>query len=96
MALSRRQSRRQALMHVALLAISLACLPIIAASGWKPLGEEEPVTRILLLLVATIGLPYFLLSTTGPLVQSWVARTPWGAQVYRYSRCRTSPRWRRS
>ena len=33
------------------------------------------------LLVATIGLPYFLLSTTGPLVQAWLARTPWGAQV---------------
>ncbi|WP_260590759.1 hypothetical protein [Variovorax sp. DXTD-1] len=36
------------------------------------------------LLLAAIGLPYFLLSTTGPLVQSWVARTPWSARVYRY------------
>ena len=67
-------ARRQALLHVALLIVSLACLPIIASSGWKPRGEEEPISRILLLLVATIGLPYFLLSTTTPLLQSWYWR----------------------
>jgi spermidine synthase len=76
-------ARRQALVHVALLAISLACLPIIAASGWKPQGNEEPITRILLLLVATIGLPYFLLSTTTPLLQSWYWRRFQSAVPYR-------------
>ena len=67
-------ARRQAMLHVALLILSLAFLPIIASAGWKPQGEEEPITRILLLLVATIGLPYFLLSTTTPLLQSWYWR----------------------
>src|SRR5207253_1126091 len=67
-------SRRQAYVHVALLAASLATLPIIAASGWKPQGNEEPMLRILLLLGATIGLPYFLLSTTTPLLQAWYWR----------------------
>jgi hypothetical protein len=66
--------RRQAALHVALLAISLACLPILASSAWKPQGEEEPILRILLLLGATIGLPYFLLSTTTPLLQAWYWR----------------------
>ena len=61
-------ARRQALLHVASLIVSLACLPIIASSGWKPMGDEEPISRILVLLVATIGLPYFLLSTTTPLL----------------------------
>jgi len=75
--------RRQALAHVALLAISLACLPIIAASGWKPAGDEEPIARILLLLAATIGLPYFLLSTTTPLLQSWYWRRFQAAVPYR-------------
>jgi len=75
--------RRQALLHVALLIVSLACLPIIAASGWKPRGEEEPISRILLLLVATIGLPYFLLSTTTPLLQSWYWRRFSSAVPYR-------------
>ncbi|WP_395349122.1 spermidine synthase [Variovorax sp. UC122_21] len=76
--------RAQALLHVALLLASLAFLPIVAGAQWKPAGAEDPAWRILGLLVGTIGLPYFLLSTTGPLVQSWVSRTPWGARVYRY------------
>jgi hypothetical protein len=76
-------ARRQALLHVGLLVVSLACLPIIASSGWKPRGEEEPISRILLLLVATIGLPYFLLSTTTPLLQSWYWRRFQSAVPYR-------------
>ena len=66
--------RRQATLHVVLLAISLATLPILAAESWKPAGDEAPIGRILLLLTATIGLPYFLLSTTTPLLQSWYWR----------------------
>ena len=73
-ATTRLGARRQTLLHVALLAISLATLPIIAAEGWKPHGDEAPIGRILLLLAATIGLPYFLLSTTTPLLQSWYWR----------------------
>jgi len=71
---SRLGSRRQAYLHAGLLAVSLACLPIIASTGWKPQGDEEPILRILALLVATIGLPYFLLSTTTPLLQAWYWR----------------------
>ena len=67
--------RKQALLHIALLALSLASLPIIASSSWKPDGDEQPVVRILALLTMTVGLPYFMLSTTGPLVQAWYART---------------------
>ena len=67
-------ARRQAMLHVALLAISLLSLPILASSGWKPQGDEQPFLRILLLLGATIGLPYFLLSTTTPLLQAWYWR----------------------
>jgi SAM-dependent methyltransferase len=64
--------RRQAWLHIALLALSLLILPIIPGAQWKP-GEEggEPTLMILGLLGATIGLPYFLLSTTSPLVQAW-------------------------
>jgi SAM-dependent methyltransferase len=71
---SRLGPRRQAALHVGLLAASLLSLPILASSGWKPHGDEEPVVRILLLLGATIGLPYFLLSTTTPLLQAWYWR----------------------
>ena len=43
--------------------------------------------------VGTIGLPYFLLSTTGPLVQAWVARTPGARRCTATSRCPTWRRW---
>ena len=76
-------ARRQALLHVGLLAVSLAFLPIFASSGWKPQGEEQPIARILLLLLVTIGLPYFLLSTTTPLLQAWYWRRFQSAVPYR-------------
>ncbi len=76
-------ARRQALLHVGLLAASLAFLPILASSGWKPQGEEQPIVRILLLLLVTIGLPYFLLSTTTPLLQAWYWRRFQSAVPYR-------------
>ena len=67
--------KAQVRLHVALLAVSCALLPIVPGAQWKPLGGENPSLLILGLLAATIGLPYFLLSTTSPLVQAWFARS---------------------
>ncbi len=75
--------RRQALLHIALLAAGVAALPILPDASWKPLGESDPSWRILGLLAATVGLPYFLLATTSPLVQAWYARARIGAMPYR-------------
>ena len=75
--------RRQAWIHVALLAASLAFLPVAPDPSWKPGGGDNPVTRILMLLFATVGLPYFLLSSTSPLIQSWFARAYPGSSPYR-------------
>src|SRR5262245_4767619 len=75
--------RAQAILHTVLLVASLAFLPILASETWKPAPDTEPTLRILLLLAATIGLPYFLLSTTGPLVQAWFARSFPSGTVYR-------------
>ncbi len=66
---SRFSGRGQMLCHLGLLGLSLAFLPIAPNPDWKPQGEEMPISRILLLLSFSIGLPYFLLSTTGPLLQ---------------------------
>jgi hypothetical protein len=65
--------RMQMILHLGLLVGSLAVLPVIPGAGWKPVGGDDPTFRILGLLAATVGLPYFLLSTTGPLVQAWYA-----------------------
>ena len=75
--------RRQALLHVALLAASLVVLPIVPGAFWKPAGTESPAALILGLLAATLGLPYFLLSTTSPLLQAWFARAHPGRNPYR-------------
>ena len=69
--------------HTGLLLVSLAVLPIIPGIHWKPAGAENPSWLILGMLAATIGLPYFLLSTTSPLVQAWFARTHPGRSPYR-------------
>jgi SAM-dependent methyltransferase len=66
--------RAQVRWHVALLVASLAALPIIPAAHWKPAGGENPLWLIIGLLAATVGPPYFLLSTTSPLLQVWFAR----------------------
>ena len=67
--------RAQFGLHGVLLVASLAALPIIANPAWKPSGTGQPLAEILGLLAATVGLPYLMLSTTGPLVQAWFART---------------------
>ena len=63
--------KRQTWLHIGLMVLSIVTLPILASEAWKPVGDEEPILRILLLLTLTIGLPYFLLSTTTPLLQTW-------------------------
>jgi len=69
--------------HIVLLALAAVTLPLAANAAWKPSGGEDPTWRILGLLATSVGLPYFILSTTGPLVQAWHARSHPGAAPYR-------------
>jgi SAM-dependent methyltransferase len=78
-----RLRRYEALVHGALLAVALATLPIMPSEVWKPAGSENPVVWILLLLGASVGLPYFLLAANSPLLQAWFARARPGANPYR-------------
>ena len=72
------------MIHLSLLTLSLFSLPILPNPWWKPRGPEDPLLRILGLLTATVGLPYFLLSSTSPLLQSWYSRSNGGAMPYRF------------
>jgi SAM-dependent methyltransferase len=76
-------SNLERVVHVLLLAAALALLPIAPGESWKPLGNEEPISRILLLLLVSVGLPYFLLASTSPLLQAWFVRERPGADPYR-------------
>jgi SAM-dependent methyltransferase len=74
----------QVFVHAALLAISLLMLHVLPRASWKPLGPQDPVLHILGLLAITIGLPFFLLSSTSPLLQAWYTQGRRGAVPYRF------------
>jgi hypothetical protein len=83
---SRWTLRRQALLH-----LSLACITILTvlwfsifpSPAWKPLVGQSPVALILGLLLVSIGAPYLLLSSTSPLLQSWLSLARPGSSPYR-------------
>ncbi len=80
---TRLRPRSQAAVHCALLLASLAFLNILPSDYWRPDGPGQPSGRILLLLAANIGVPYLLLSATGPLMQAWFRTAAPGASPYR-------------
>ncbi len=75
--------RQQTALHMLLLLVAICMLPIAPDASWKPTNSDTPAMRIMLLMLACVGLPYFILSTTGPLVQSWFSRTHAGQSPYR-------------
>jgi hypothetical protein len=77
------KARAQMIVHVGLLLVSCALLPILPSPVWRPTEAGDPTFRILQLLTATIGLPYFLLSSTSPLLQAWYVRRTGSGVPYR-------------
>jgi len=75
----------QAVIHAVLLLGSglLILHTIYPPASMKPLPGADPTVGILGLLALTVGLPYFMLSTTGPLLQAWYARRYHGKMPYR-------------
>jgi hypothetical protein len=63
--------RRQAIVHLVIVATAFLFLPIAVPNGWSPPTDHSPVLWMLGLLAAGIGLPFFVVSTTGPLIQKW-------------------------
>jgi hypothetical protein len=80
---SRLSSRLQVVVHIALIMMALAALPITPQASWKLESIGNPILQILLLATVCIGLPYFVLSSTGPLLQGWFSRTNPGTPPYR-------------
>lgn len=73
----------QGSVHLCLLSVATLMLPIQPGPDWKPLGGEEPTMALLTLLAAHVALPYFVLSSTGPLVQAWLSYQSSDRSVYR-------------
>ena len=72
--------RQSVILHSLLLAACLVLLPIAPGSQWKPAPGTHSMGQIFSLLGATVGLPYLLLASTGPMTQAWFHRSfPTGA-----------------
>ena len=72
---SRLAPRRQVALHMALVAAALLPLPVGIPGGWTPPVDGSPVPWLLALLVVAVGLPFFVVAATAPLLQSWLAAT---------------------
>lgn len=91
--LSQQLNRKaQAIVHVSLVLVSVTLMawlatrwnsPITSGANWKPAAEEQPTWQIVHFLLASVATPFFLLSTTGPLVQHWFAQVKPGRSPYR-------------
>jgi protein-L-isoaspartate O-methyltransferase len=81
--ISRLTPRRQVITHLCLLALAVALLPITPGDAWKPNDGSHAAGHILLLLLACLGLPYLVLSATGPLLQAWFSKANPGVSPYR-------------
>jgi hypothetical protein len=75
--------RRQVSVHLLLLALTLILLPITPPDSLKPNGMEDPVWAILLVLLVSVGIPYVLVASTAPLMQSWYTKIHPGRSPYR-------------
>jgi SAM-dependent methyltransferase len=67
--------RRQAAFHLGVLLLVMFTLPIEIFHGWTPPASANPVIWMLMLLLLSVGLPFFVVSTTAPLLQKWFAQT---------------------
>src|SRR5512141_849816 len=65
-------SRRQAILHVALLALAVVALPVGIPRGWTPPATSNVIPWLTALLTVAVGAPFMLLAATAPLVQRWL------------------------
>jgi hypothetical protein len=69
-------ARRQAVLHLVLVLLPLLVLPVaVPAEDWAPGAESNPLLYLLGLLAVAIGLPFFAIAATNPLIQRWLSDT---------------------
>ncbi len=67
--------RWQVILHLGLLALAATALPIAVAPGWTPPTEGMPVGWLIGLFGVSVGLPFFAVSATAPLLQRWFSHS---------------------
>jgi len=77
-------TRRQAAAHLVLLCLPWLVLPVGIAAHWQAPAGENPIPWLLLVMTACVGLPFFVVSASAPMLQAWFADTghPAGRDPY--------------
>ena len=71
----RLQRRSQVGVHAAVLCLPLLVLPLHLVGSGGPASGASPVLWVLAVLTVSVGLPFFALSATSPLLQRWFTGT---------------------
>ena len=81
--LGRLRGRRQGIVHLILLGVSLGLLlaaaltwrsPLTPDTSWRPQGSDLPIWGIIRVLAVSVGFFYFLLAANSTLMQAWFNR----------------------
>ena len=81
--IGRVKPKHQAVVHITLIGFAFLLLillslfwksPVTPDASWKPQNVSSPILDIFKLLIAAVGLPYFILAANGPLMQAWFSR----------------------
>lgn len=75
LATTRMRPRTQVVAHLALFLVPAVVLPLGVAAEPGDGGVASVVTRLLGALAIGVGLPFFLVSTSGPMLQRWFSWT---------------------
>ena len=67
--------RRQAVLHCVLILCPLLVLPIVLGGPDVQPSMDQPILWLLRSLLLAVGLPFFVVSTTAPLMQKWFSAT---------------------
>jgi hypothetical protein len=69
---ARRLSQRpQIVLHLCVLLLALLVLPVHISTAWTPPARQNPAIWLLALLSVSVGLPFFVLSASTPILQKW-------------------------
>jgi spermidine synthase len=67
--------KRQAALHVVVVLLPALVLPIALGANWEPPTDRNPMAWLLGVLLISVGLPFFVVSSTAPLLQKWFSTT---------------------
>ncbi len=67
--------RQQVILHLCVLLLAIAVLPVHIPAGWVPPVQQNPAPWLLTLLGISVGLPFFVLSAGTPILQKWFSNS---------------------